>query len=192
MKPDPDRRVRRTRRALHDALLAMMIEKGYDAVTVQDIIDRADVGRSTFYSHFTDKADLLQQGCDNLRALLDQPGPTGPTNPGRPFRFSLPMFQHAQEQRRLVEALAGRRGGPILEQLERVLAEIVRDELARLTDRRRNPVVPTDATVRFVVGAYLAVLNWWLADPDGYPPERADEVFQTLVAPGVRAALGQG
>ena len=59
---DTDRRVRRTRRALHDALLTLMTEKSYDAVTVQDIIDRADVGRSTFYSHFTDKRYLLDFG----------------------------------------------------------------------------------------------------------------------------------
>lgn len=61
-----DRRVRRTRRALHDALLTLMTEKSFDAVTVQDIIDRADVGRSTFYSHFTDKRDLLDSGFEDL------------------------------------------------------------------------------------------------------------------------------
>jgi AcrR family transcriptional regulator len=60
MTTTPDRRVRRTRQALQDALFTLMTEKGYDAVTVQDTIDRADVGRSTFHSHYADKDELLQ------------------------------------------------------------------------------------------------------------------------------------
>ena len=51
----PDRRVQRTRKLLQDALMALILEKGYEAVTIQDIIDRANVGRSTFYAHFLDK-----------------------------------------------------------------------------------------------------------------------------------------
>ena len=57
-----DRRVLRTRRALHQALMEIILEKRYDKITVQDIIDRANVGRSTFYAHFLDKDDLLVQG----------------------------------------------------------------------------------------------------------------------------------
>src|SRR5689334_24059575 len=63
-----DRRVRRTRRLLREALLALVAEKGYDRVTVQDVLDRADVGRATFYAHFRDKDDLLVSGFDELRA----------------------------------------------------------------------------------------------------------------------------
>ena len=66
-----DRRVRRTRAALREALLALMTEKGYEAVTVQDLIDRADIGRSTFYSHFTDKTDLLHDMLTEMRTLAE-------------------------------------------------------------------------------------------------------------------------
>ena len=65
-----DRRIVRTRKLLHESLLALMIEKGYEAVTIQHIIDRANVGRSTFYSHFLDKQDLLQSGFDQLKQQL--------------------------------------------------------------------------------------------------------------------------
>ncbi|MCP4222921.1 MAG: helix-turn-helix transcriptional regulator, partial [Actinomycetia bacterium] len=53
-----DRRVRRTKQRLHEALMSLIVEKGYDKITVQDLIDRADVGRSTFYAHFETKDDL--------------------------------------------------------------------------------------------------------------------------------------
>ena len=65
-----DRRVQRTRRTLREALIALILEKGYDQVTVQHIIDRADVGRSTFYAHFENKDKLLLSGFENVREML--------------------------------------------------------------------------------------------------------------------------
>ena len=65
-----DRRVRRTRRALRDALLELTLERGWDEVNVLDVCERADVARSTFYTHFADKEELLLSGFDDLRAAL--------------------------------------------------------------------------------------------------------------------------
>ena len=65
-----DRRVQRTRDVLHQALISLMIEKGYEVITVQDIIDRANVGRSTFYAHYVGKQDLLLSGLKNLSKHL--------------------------------------------------------------------------------------------------------------------------
>jgi len=87
-----DRRVRRTRTAILRALISLMREKGYDAVTVTDIIDRADVGRSTFYTHFTDKSDVLDESLDGLRWFLRAHRDTGG---GRLFAFSLAMLSSA-------------------------------------------------------------------------------------------------
>ncbi len=65
-----DRRVRRTRELLRSALLSLIQEKGYDRITVQDILDRADIGRSTFYAHYRDKDDLFRAGFEDIRAAL--------------------------------------------------------------------------------------------------------------------------
>src|SRR5215471_7724311 len=65
-----DRRIQRTRDVLHQALISLMIEKGYEVITVQDIIDRANVGRSTFYAHYVGKQDLLLSGLKNLSKNL--------------------------------------------------------------------------------------------------------------------------
>src|SRR6186713_3590542 len=88
----PDRRVARTRRALKDALTDLILEKGYESVTVQDVIDRADVGRSTFYAHFVDKDDLLMA----ILADLEVPGPdTTEWKPDDPaFDWTLQLFRH--------------------------------------------------------------------------------------------------
>ncbi|MET8797750.1 TetR/AcrR family transcriptional regulator [Nocardia sp. NPDC004568] len=67
----PDRRVRKTRHALHRALIELMMERPYDRITVSDVITRADVGRSTFYAHYRDKDDLLVVSCaEHLRAEI--------------------------------------------------------------------------------------------------------------------------
>lgn len=185
MVTTPDRRVRRTRAALRDALLDLMAERGYEAVTVQDIIDRADVGRSTFYNHYADKDDLLRDGFADLRAIVTQTATTV-TGPGRRLRFSLPLLRHVHEQRRLLPALlAGGGRTPVLRQIEQVLTEVVREEL---TDSgAHDGRISVDAMARYAVGAYLALMEWWLNSQPQMPPEEADRIFHTLVAPGLRA-----
>jgi AcrR family transcriptional regulator len=193
MATTPDRRVRRTRKALQDALIGLMTEKGYEAVTVQDIIERADVGRSTFYMHYTDKDELLRDNFARLRSLVEQPAPLEPANRRRLLRFSLPLFRHVHAERSLARALFGRPGGgPVLRQVEQMLADIVRAELAELFATDPPSRAPEDAVLRYVVGAYLALLNWWLDVEPVLSPEEADRIFQTLVAPGIRTVTRPG
>ena len=112
-----DRRVRRTRNGLAEAFLGLVIERGYDRLTVQDILDRADVGRSTFYTHFRDKESLLLSCFDSLRDELGReldamtPGAT-PTDRRRP---TIVLFEHAYRNRRIYQALCGRNGGTVVQ-----------------------------------------------------------------------------
>src|SRR5215475_3738876 len=95
-KKKEDRRVQRTQQLLRVALIELIIEKGYEEVTVQDIIDRANVGRSTFYSHFMDKQQLLLSGFEQLRVELGQQQHAAVDVSGeRGLGFSLAMFEHA-------------------------------------------------------------------------------------------------
>src|SRR4051794_4639849 len=93
-----DRRVGRTRQLLSEALLALIQEKGFDAVTVQDVIDRANVGRSTFYSHFVDKEDLLVKAMDPFSAHLKERQRKALRERARSdegaFAFSRELFEH--------------------------------------------------------------------------------------------------
>ena len=184
---DTDRRVRRTRKALHDALLGLMAEKSYDAVTVQDIIDRADVGRSTFYSHFSDKRDLLDSGFEDLNQLLAQ----RPAHVrGGMLRFSLPLLEHAHSHRRLARALVARRGGsPVHDRFLGVLTSTIRAELDELVAQHKGAIRADDLTVDYIAGALLAVITGWLDTARHKTPAEVDALFHTLVDPGLRAAL---
>jgi AcrR family transcriptional regulator len=186
MATTPDRRVRRTRKALLDALLALMIDKGYEAISVQDIIERADVGRSTFYSHYTDKDDLLQDGMAGLRTIVER-SEAAPHDGRRMLGFSLNLFRHIHEHQQLARALFARPGrAPVLGHIEAVLAGVVR---AELPEPPGTSAVPREALVRYVVGAYLSLLEWWLSTDPPSPPEEIDRTFRALVLPGIRRAV---
>jgi AcrR family transcriptional regulator len=170
---------------VQEALVALILEKGYDAVTVTDIIDRADVGRSTFYSHFSDKQDVLFSNLDELAFL--HPAPDG--RPAELFAFSLPMFEHVREQRRLVRALLGRRGGGLVHARgEQLLAAIVRDELIAAGARASASL---DLLVACVVGAFMGLLRAWVDGETTASPAELDAAFRTTVEPGMRAVLNQ-
>ncbi|MCK2215853.1 TetR/AcrR family transcriptional regulator [Actinomadura sp. ATCC 31491] len=179
-----DRRVRRTRRLVQEALVALILEKGYDAVTVTDVIHRADVGRSTFYAHFADKRDVLFSNLDELDFL--RPGPVG--EGGRLFAFSLPLFEHAHERRRLLRALLGRRGGgnQVLARGEELLHALVHDELRAAGAR---PSAALDLLATCLAGAFLALLRSWVDGATTATPAELDAAFRAAVEPGARAFL---
>src|SRR5262245_27540346 len=103
---------------LHHALITLMIEKGYEVITVQDIIDRANVGRSTFYTHYTGKQDLLMRGLKDLsrnlrehqRVALGKKG----AFPDRGFGFSLAFFEHVDSHRNVYHAIVERQSGTVV------------------------------------------------------------------------------
>jgi AcrR family transcriptional regulator len=190
MTPTTDRRVRRTRTALLESLLSLMIEKGYDAITVQDLIDRADIGRSTFYAHFTDKSDLLHEAMSGLRAIVE-PGPDStPPDRRRPLPFSRRMFHHVQDQHLLLRALLGHPGASsVVNEIEQILLDVARAELDTLAGPQATVRVPVDLLAHTVVASYLAALAWWVGNDFRQTPDEMDALFQSMVAPGIRAAL---
>jgi AcrR family transcriptional regulator len=184
-----DRRVARTRAILHEALISLITEKGYETITVEDICERANVGRSTFYAHYTGKDDLMRGGLNNLRnALVNQRNNASTPNPTeiRCLTFGLTMFEHARDHMHLHRTLVGNRGGTIaFDTIREMLSDMVRAELTLGTAKSAKDAVPREFVVQFLVGAYMEVMMWWLDSGAKLAPERMDAVFQSLAANGV-------
>jgi AcrR family transcriptional regulator len=125
-KAKPDRRVQRTRQLLHTAMVELIVEKNYDKITVQDIIDRANVGRSTFYAHFMGKDDLLRDGISDLRIDLSQHFETR-EDTGILLRTT-EVFRHLQEKHRLYRAMIGTEG---VDFVKRVMRKQMSEDLAQ-------------------------------------------------------------
>ena len=185
-----DRRIPRTRAMLQHALTSLILKKGYDAITIQDICDQANVGRSTFYAHYTSKDDLKRSGFERLRKELVDRQREAQATPGdisdRSLGFSLTMFEHARDHIDLYRALVGGRGGTVsLGQIRQILSDLVRNEFAATTDKNSADTVPRELVVQYVVGAFMAVMTWWLDGGAKLPPKRIDAMFRRLATEGI-------
>ena|ERR1700704_5299013 len=126
-----DRRIPRTRAMLQHASNSLILKKGYEAITIKDICNAANVGRSTFYAHYRSKDDLKRSGFEPLRRLLvdrqREALATARDNRGRSLGFSLTMFEHARDHRDHYRALVGGRGGTVsLGSIRKILSDLVR------------------------------------------------------------------
>ena len=185
-----DRRIPRTRAMLQHALTSLILKNGYEAITIQDICDEANVGRSTFYAHYTSKDDLKRSGFEHLRKELVDRQRDALAAPGdirdRSQGFSLTMFEHARDHIDLYRALVGGRGGTVsLGQIRQILSDLVRNEFAVTVGKNSADIIPRELVVQYVVGAYMAVLTWWLDGGAKLPPKRIDAMFRRLAAEGV-------
>src|SRR5881409_3415747 len=152
-----DRRVQRTRKLLQDALVSLMIEKGYEATTVQDIIDRADVGRATFYAHFADKETLFHSRLEDLRTFLRGHQRRAPGSLG----FSLALLEHARDNLTLWQRIAGRESGAFaLQRIERLIADVAAVDVKALGFK--GTAEQRELAVQYIAGAFMAVLTWWV------------------------------
>lgn len=188
-----DRRVLRTRMALHRALIGLILARDYDEISIGDITDAADVGRSTFYAHFTDKDDLLRSGLGHLRdMLLEERKKAVSAEEGAAMRalgFSRFMTAHLKEQHQLYRALMRGRAGPIvIDKIKELLSELVRAELPRRS-ASRSSAAAHEIAVRFLVGAYMSVVTWWLDRGAKDAPEDIDRAFRNLALDGLNALL---
>ena len=166
-----DRRVRKTRRQLREALIALMLERGWDAVSVRDICQRADVGRSTFYVHFADKENLLLSGFDELHRGMEELR----TSARQSFGFLLPLAEHAAENRRLVEALLGRQSGQRVHwRFRDMLRLLIQAELETL-GVPRAALVPGS---HYIAGGTAELLMTWVEHPKGVSAEDISQLLR--------------
>lgn len=188
--PKIDRRAARTRDVLHQALMSLILEKEYNEVTVAEICDSANVGRSTFYAHFTCKDDLRRYGVDHVRQAIVQQHREGVSENGdlhdRPLAFSLTMFEHARDHLDRHKALAGGDSGSVvLATIRQTLSDLVRDDLASRPEKDSVDAIPRDLVIHYVVGAFMDVLTWWLDGGAKLPPEQVDVMFRRLATEGI-------
>jgi len=164
------------------------MRKGYDALTVQEIIDEADIGRATFYAHYRGKDDLLRGGCERLRGELKaarQEARQGARD--RPLTFSLAMFEHACAYRDVYRAMLGGRGSLVaIKEIRRVLAELVKEDLSELGD---DVAVPRELMLQFVVDTFLTALTWCLEKRPKLAPSQINDMFRHLVTRGIGRAI---
>lgn len=186
-----DRRSERTRQTLNQALYELMQKKRYDDITVQDILDQANVGRSTFYAHYQDKEDLLMRSLEGVMEMFVQhiDGQEG----GHPAILTEDFFQHILESQQLYQAIAWGRGIELL--FGKCQVQVSRNIAAHLQSQVRpgqEPAVPVEVTAAFLSGAFLVLIKWWVENKFPYTPRQMSEMFQNLAMFGAIPAMQPG
>lgn len=181
LKKKTDARVRRTRDALGDALIALMHEKPFETITVQDVLDRAHVGRSTFYAHYSDKDDLLMSDADEFYERVAM----GLSAKGETSERVFPVrefFSHIVEARQFVNALSS--SGKMQDNLELMRGHFARGIERRLAELPRGQSIPASerAAISFAhAGALLSLLTWWIDGGMRQSPAEMDQLFHRVV-----------
>ena len=174
--------------------MELITEKDFGAITVQDIIDRADVGRSTFYAHFLDKQDLLESRLDALKEELSRnlhaqhPAPADPH--ARILGFSTGMLEHAKAHLHVYRAIVGKPAGTMIQhQIQRRLTDLVHEVLRlELAEHPPSPL-PLDVLALSIVSVFMALLQWWLDQPQLSAVHEVDQMFRTFIRPSLAAAV---
>jgi AcrR family transcriptional regulator len=181
-----DARVRRTRAQLGTALLNLIVEKPINDVTVQDILQRSGVGRSTFYLHYRDKDDLL---VTQLEMFLETMSNALSERKDKSHRVVpvAELFAHIGNQNKLYRVLSD--SGHLKEFFELAEGHFARGIERRLNESGRLPDIPPRelaARASALSGSLLSLLRWWLDRGEKESPQHMDQMFHRLVWTGLQ------
>lgn len=174
----------RTCRQLQTALVELILEKGYDAVSIQDITDRADLARATFYLHAKDKDELLWSLIANMiHATEDEVAKkySGPIPPQAEYYGYWNIFTHIEQNRDIYRVILGSRGSSQMAHLvhEYMVAETVKDikQVGIYADFH----LPAEVSAQIIIGSILSLAIWWLEKPNDYTPQQmAGMLYEAL------------
>jgi AcrR family transcriptional regulator len=176
-----DRRVVRTRKLLRDALMALILEEGYDAISIQDITDKANLGRATFYLHFKDKDELLMEVMDQfIEELLAQVPLLSEAHwQMEDSKHIIKLFDLAAENYDLFRILTIGSGGiSAHRQLQRSIAAHITTSIEEdIEALDASPVIPPDFIANHFAGSLLSTIYWWLDNDLPYSVEEMADMF---------------
>lgn len=171
-----DRRVKRTQNLLAKSLIALTLEKGYEAVTIRDITERADVGYATFFRHYRDKDALLLDVLDVVLGELMELLPLSPD--ADPATIGTLIFRYVQQQSEVVRVLLSSRGSTTL--VQRII-EAGTESVLRQNTPLEGAAVPMEIAAYHLVASTLALLQWWVEHDMPYPPEQMGNIYNDLI-----------
>jgi AcrR family transcriptional regulator len=189
--PKIDRRVLHTRDALGDALVELMHEKPFETITVQHVLDRAGIGRSTFYTHYRDKDDLfmsdVEEFWEGMSTLVSRRGEASDR-----VAPVTELFAHVAEARDFYAALVA--SGKIHDVLELGRGHFARAIERRFVELPRARGIAAEqrpALAHALAGALMSLLSWWVDRGMPASPEQMDDLFHQMVWSGAKAATGE-
>ena len=184
-----DRRQKKSREAIFNAFTSLLSEKNYNQISVQEIIDAADVGRTTFYAHFETKDYLLKDLCEELFGhIID----TAMGLPHGHYHYScgnttdsvfLHLLRHLQENdRHILELLSSQNNDLFLRYFKSNLKKLIISQYAQ-KGLLKNSKLPEDYLVNHITSSFVETVSWWLSHDMKESPEQITEYFLKTIEP---------
>jgi AcrR family transcriptional regulator len=166
-----DPRVARTRKMLRSALFALLEEKHFDAITVLEITERAELNAATFYLHYDDKWDLLNSVVKEIDAIIPQlpqlAFTVDNTQQMEALSLDLKILEHVEQYRDFYRLMLGKHGvASVRDALQQQFLKILHVVLNHFPDTPDMPDIPRELVEHFFAGAYMGVIQWWLASKE--------------------------
>lgn len=179
-----DRRQRKTRYAIFDAFIFLLKEKNFEKITVGEIIERADIGRATFYAHFETKDYLLKELCNELFCHVFD-SLKGEKNHRHIFDCTaegsvyLHIFEHIyKNDNRLLDLLSCPNNGLFLGYFKNGLISLIKNQR---TSTVSSDSLPEELVLNHIASTFVETVRWWVSSKMKEPPEKINEYFTTLI-----------
>lgn len=186
----PDRRIERTRRLLETALIELLQEHPFEQISVQDITDYANVGRTTFYLHYKDKDDVLdsviRSMIEDTDALLP-PLTLDAVTQGQ-VAIGVAAFRHVANNQKFYMAMLGKNGPAFIAARTRNRVAGIIAERLKLLAAPNGTRIPIDVMAQHMAGSMIAMMGWWLETGMTQSPEEMAAMYQQLNVP----CIGEG
>ena len=178
---ETDRRIKRTRRLLRDALMALIVEKGFDAVTIRDITDRADVAYATFFRHYESKEALLGEQIDLLIKEFEAMGHAD-TGDHPVLAEGKLFFHHVAAHQALYRSLLDPKSSrAVVSRLKHVIAENTRPHAEEHYRHLSEPAIPLEVSLNHIASSLLELVAWWLDSDMLLTPDQMAHIYARLV-----------
>lgn len=190
-----DRRVLRTRKMLSQALLALIVEREYESITIQDITERADLNRATFYLHYGTKEELLFAALEDKfdhfveKHLRSQQGtqPLWDDEQG-----DVLLFEHVAENAALYKVLLGQRGmGYVISRIINYIAMVNQHEINSHIQKPDELAVEPAIVSQYFAGALFAVVSWWVQNDMPHSAEHMAHIVHKMCRTGIMPILNE-
>lgn len=181
-----DRRQRKTREGIFKAFISLLSEKSFAKITVSDIIDRADIGRATFYAHFETKDFLLKELCEELfchlfDTLHGEHSHKHIFECDAPDSIFLHLFTHIQKNdNQILELLKGENNGLFLRYFKEGLYDLIKSQIDTLRSEKHKGI-PDDFLINHICSAFTETALWWAKDDCLVPCEKITEYFLAVI-----------
>jgi AcrR family transcriptional regulator len=192
-----DRRIVRTKRLIRDALTELMEEKGFEGITVRDLTQKADINRGTFYLHYRDKYDLLEQSeaeiINEIKNLTNKINPLDAlkfTGQGEPFPFIINLFEYLHENSSFMKVVLGPNGDAAFQvKMKEFIKKTFQQTIASKI-KEEDMLVPLEFLISYVSSAHLGVIQHWLESGMKKSPRDMAMILSRITLLGPRQVTG--